>query len=59
MSRSPQSRSSRSTWAAVLMIVVLGATLLWTAQAIVAHNQLQNCVDSGRRDCLPVTPPNP
>jgi hypothetical protein len=47
-----KSSSGRSTWAALIAVVVLVLALVWTIQAIVAHNKLQNCVDSGRRDCL-------
>ena len=44
----------RATVAAVLAVVILVALLLWVAQSILAHNKLQNCLDSGRRDCIPV-----
>jgi hypothetical protein len=46
--------SSRANLAALAAVVVLVGVLLWVAQAILAHNRLQNCLDSGRRDCLPV-----
>jgi hypothetical protein len=40
--------------AALLAVAVLVGLLFWVAQSILAHNQLQNCIDSGRRDCVPV-----
>ena len=51
MPRKPS--SSRPTWAALIAIVLVILALVWTAQAIVSHNRLQNCIDSGRHDCLP------
>lgn len=39
--------------AALIVIVLIVGALLWVSQGIVAHNRLQNCVDSGRHDCLP------
>jgi hypothetical protein len=44
----------RAMVAALITVVVLVALLLWVAQSILAHNRLQNCIDSGRRDCVPV-----
>ncbi|MDX7953594.1 hypothetical protein P7D22_20735 [Lichenihabitans sp. Uapishka_5] len=52
------SGNGRATWAALIVIVVVAALLLWVSQAIVAHNRLQNCIDSGRRTCLPAEPGN-
>ena len=43
----------RATIAALIAVVVLVGVLLWVAQAIMAHNRLQYCIDSGRHDCLP------
>ncbi len=50
----PGSDGRRSKMAALIVVAVLAALLLWISQAIVAHNRLQNCLDSGRRDCVPV-----
>lgn len=44
----------RGTVAALVAVAVLVALLLWVTQSILAHNRLQNCIDSGRRDCVPV-----
>ena len=53
-SPSRASGGRRATVAALLAVAVLVALLLWVAQSILAHNKLQNCLDSGRRDCIPV-----
>ncbi len=44
--------SNRGTIAALLAVLVLVGVLYWGIEAIVAHNALQNCIDSGRRDCV-------
>ena len=49
--------SGRGKLAALLAILVMVAALFWAMQAVVSHNALQNCLDSGRRDCgLPGAP---
>jgi hypothetical protein len=45
------SGGSRSTIAALIFIVVLVGGVYWAFEAIVQHNAMQNCIDSGRRDC--------
>lgn len=47
-----KSSKGRANVAALILVALLVAALLWVTQAIVAHNALQNCVDSGRRNCL-------
>ena len=42
---------NRANIAALIAVAVLTAALLWVAMTIVAHNKLQNCIDSGRRNC--------
>ncbi|UDL94845.1 hypothetical protein LGH83_00750 [Lichenihabitans sp. PAMC28606] len=41
----------RSTVAALIFVVILIGGVYWAFQAIVQHNAMQNCLDSGRRDC--------
>ena len=41
----------RGRIAALAVVVVLVVALALIGQAIVRHNALQNCLDSGRRDC--------
>ncbi len=48
---------TRAKIAALLGTAVVLAALLWVAQAVVRHNALQNCVDSGRRDCADTPTP--
>ena len=50
-------RGSRANVAALIAVAVLVGALLWVAQAIVAHNSLQNCIDSGRRTCIDIEQP--
>lgn len=51
----PQNKPpARQTWAIVIIVVVLVGAVIWTANAIVSHNRLQNCIDSGRHDCVPM-----
>ena len=49
----PRKSPQRATLFALVAVAILAAAMLWVAQAIVAHNTLQNCLDSGRRTCLP------
>ena len=49
-----KSSGRRGNLAALVTVAILALVLLWIAHAVVAHNQLQDCVDSGRRNCLPV-----
>ena len=39
---------------ALVAIVLLAAALFFLISAIVRHNAVQNCIDSGRRDCVPL-----
>lgn len=40
---------------AFVAIVLLAAALFWLITAVVRHNAVQNCIDSGRRDCVPLS----
>ncbi len=46
--------SNRGNVVALIAIVIVAATLFWTVSAIQKHNALQNCIDSGRRDCVAI-----
>ena len=50
----PTPSSNRGNIVALVAIVILAAALFWIASAIQKHNALQNCIDSGRHDCLPI-----
>ncbi len=42
---------SRGRLVALVGVVILVGVLFLVGQAVVRHNALQNCLDSGRRDC--------
>lgn len=47
----PPTQNPRGRIAALIAVVALAAVLALIGQAMVRHNALQNCLDSGRRDC--------
>lgn len=51
--RSPgePANGNRGRIVALIAVVLLAAVLYGVGQAVVHHNALQNCIDSGRRDC--------
>ncbi len=52
--RGPKRRGGnarRGPVAALAFVVVLAVVLYLIGQAIIQHNAVQNCLDSGRRDC--------
>ena len=51
--------AGRGRIAALVGVAVLVLALFWAMQAIVRRNALQNCIDSGRRDCETLDPPRP
>ncbi len=55
--RPPRAPSRRGPLAAIVAVAVLVIALILIGQAIVHHNALQNCIDSGRRDCDSRVPP--
>ena len=50
------SGSSRASIAALVAIVVLALLGYWAFNAIDQQRKLQNCIDSGRRNCMDVDP---
>ena len=50
----PTPSGNRGNIVALVAIVILAAALFWIASAIQKHNALQNCIDSGRHDCVPI-----
>ena len=55
--REDRPSSRRGTVAALVAVAVLVGALFWALQAVVQHNAVQRCLDSGRRDCGgPATP---
>jgi hypothetical protein len=45
---------SRQTAVALVLILALGLAGWWLMSAIQHHNEVQNCLASGRRDCVPL-----
>ena len=43
---------NRGNVAALVVVALIAAALFWTVSAIRNHNAVQNCMDSGRKDCL-------
>jgi hypothetical protein len=48
---------SRKTLAAVVVVGLLLVGGWWLMSELQRHNEVQNCIASGRRDCVPITPP--
>ncbi len=43
---------NRGNGPALIAVIVLAVALFWLVTAMVKHNAVQNCIDSGRRDCV-------
>jgi hypothetical protein len=50
----PTPPSNRGNIVALVAIAALAAALFWIVSAIQKHNALQNCIDSGRHDCIEI-----
>ena len=46
----------RQTFAAAIVIAILLLGGWWLMSELQRHRDIGNCIDSGRRDCVPVTP---
>ena len=46
----------RSNIAAIVVIVVLFAGAYWVFNLLEHHREIQNCIASGRRDCIEIAP---
>ena len=49
--------NERGKIAALAVVALLAAALFWAMQAVVRHNGVQNCLNSGRRDCASLSAP--
>jgi hypothetical protein len=47
---------SRQTIAAAVVIAVLVIAGWWLMAELQHHRDVQNCIESGRRDCIPIEP---
>ena len=50
--RNSEPSSSRANIAVLIAVVVVAAALLWVVSAMRQHNAVQDCLDSGRKDCI-------
>lgn len=50
--RRPGEPNNRGTVAALVAVAVIGLALFWAVTAIRSHNAVQDCIDSGRHDCV-------
>jgi hypothetical protein len=48
----------RSNIAAIVVIVALFAGAYWVFNRLERHRETQNCIASGRRDCIEIGPPS-
>jgi hypothetical protein len=48
--------NSRGTIAAAIVVAVLIVAGWWLMSQLQHHSDVQNCVASGRRDCVPIEP---
>ena len=48
----------RSNIAAIVVIVVLFAGAYWVFNLLEHHREVQNCIASGRRDCIEIAAPS-
>lgn len=48
----PAPSGNRGNIVALVAVVLVAAALFWTVSAIQKHNAVQNCIDSGRHDCV-------
>ncbi len=52
--RGTPTQNRRGTIAGLVVIAIVAGALFWLVSAIQKHNEVQNCIDSGRRDCVPL-----
>ena len=52
--RRPPTANPRGNVVALVVVVVIAAALFWVVSAIHRHNDVQDCLDSGRHDCIDV-----
>lgn len=50
--RGPGAPGGRGNIAALVAVLVIGLALFWAVSAIRQHDAVQNCIDSGRHDCV-------
>jgi len=51
-------RSNIAAIVVIVVIVVLFAGAYWVFNLLERHREIQNCIASGRRDCIEIAPPS-
>ena len=51
-----EAASSRKTVAAAVVIAVLIVLGWWLMNDLQRHREIETCIESGRRDCIPIEP---
>jgi hypothetical protein len=52
----PERDRSRANLAALVFIVALFIGAYWLFKELERYREVDNCIASGRRDCIPLTP---
>jgi hypothetical protein len=47
---------NRQTLAALIAIILIALGGWWLMSQLQHHREVQNCIASGRRDCVPIAP---
>jgi hypothetical protein len=47
---------SRANLAALVFVIALFIGAFWLFRSIQSHREIENCIASGRRDCIQLTP---
>jgi hypothetical protein len=51
----PDEDNSRATLIAFVFVIVLAAGGYWLFNTLMEHRRIEECIASGRRDCIPIT----
>lgn len=54
--RQRRSSSGRAKLIALIFVLLLAGFAVWLVNGIIADTKLQNCIFSGRRDCVQIAP---
>ena len=55
-SETEEGREGAGKWVAVVFVVALAALSIYVINTIIAQVKVQNCVLSGRHDCITIVP---
>ena len=54
----PEDSRGRANIVALVFIVLLFAAAFWVFKSLQQNNDVQNCIASGRRDCIDIAHPD-